>query len=140
MEFPSKVSGKSQVCGKVNSVENFDSIKTEIKNQNIANNVNKTKKYNTDRDIYDFLALVEEEFAEETEELSKFRTLIEEIAQYLNSHGIGGFNYKSINDIIPNNENSKNGGIHSVANENLNLKEQGYSKEIYPEITKYNST
>lgn len=140
MEFPSKVSGKSQVCGKVNSVENFDSIKTEIKNQNIANNVNKTKKYNTDRDIYDFLALVEEEFAEETEELAKFRTLIEEIAQYLNSHGIGGFNYKSINDIIPNNENSKNGGMNNVANENLNLKEQGYSKEAYPEVTKYNAT
>ena len=76
MEFSSKAIDKIlSSTTKVTATDNYNSLKTEIKNHNIASNANKIKKYSTDRDIYDFLALVEEEFIGETQELDKFKTI-----------------------------------------------------------------
>lgn len=135
MEFSSKAIDKIlSSTTKVSATDNYNSLKTEIKNHNIASNANKIKKYSTDRDIYDFLALVEEEFIGETQELDKFKTIIEEITVYLHSHGSGNYNFKIINDIIPNNEISKNGGMNTSNNEILNF------NEIYNNNNKDNST
>lgn len=138
MEFSSKAIDKIlSSTTKVSATDNYNSLKTEIKNHNIASNANKIKKYSTDRDIYDFLALVEEEFIGETQELDKFKTIIEEITLYLHNHGSGNYNFKIINDIIPNNEISKNGGMNNSNNEILNFNEiYNNNKDTSTDLTK----
>ena len=140
MEFQSKSIDKIlSSTTKVSATDNYNSLKTEIKNHNIASNANKIKKYSTDRDIYDFLALVEEEFIGETQELDKFKTIIEEITLYLHNHGSSNYNFKIINDIIPNNEISKNEGMNNSNNENLNFNEVfNNNKDNSIDLTKNN--